>query len=1019
MKKIGLFIIILLNLIFVFWWEQDAILKLRLWNNPWYYSGRMYCENPVNIYLDSPNPTTAIQVYLDFNRNEINPILDREDNFRPTYPILPSTSTPSIMNLWNTGRVDIANNSFNVGQRRNWLNWLVGTFRITNKTWILNSDLSFYVINFSTWQTAWDSTISQAWWWFDLLSSTENLSINFQTWPCLIDNNPPILSNLNIASGAYRVNLQNITYSLNDISNTWYHYEISWVNYIPTTSKDNQYWVKLISMDNIMSATITTWHNYRYNDPDISIIPNWQTTRENKSKWYSINLNPANRFTRNQEEEISFTMSGEDNLWNRFNQKISFNKPRPPFIRRANKSDWDGNIGLQNPFYNQVLNKTPESLYFVRKDIPEIRFAVVDDRAWVDSGSLQITIRKGSIHWTILKAYNYWNIWLSWFSATYIKNNLLTGSNNITHSNNFYVTLWQLGTLPEWEQMFLVVSGYDLSPNKTRFVSSNPEFPDQINYFSFYIKWSCASLQCREDFLAINITWIDNTYTWEKLYISWNAFVSLSGNELFCGRSYSGFDIMSWSQVMTTYTWERLIVSWEWFTTTLSGNILKVNPIRPSWQITATPTFGVVPLNVNFTLSGIDYDWMIVKKITFGNWDEYIPNTWENTFSYIYSWAWIFIAKLELANKYDSNMTWWSQVSITVLGSCGNGIVENPEQCDTLNFSGQSCGTFWFNNWNLTCNSCAISTQNCSTIPIVTCWNWVREWSEVCDTNDFDNRVCTDYWYDDWYLWCTSSCTISTQNCSIDTPNWWWGGGWWSTLTKDNCPEWDYTISFYDRKCWTPPHAAATWEVDTGVIVPPIRKCEITKSPYWSELTEAFKRAYSKWITTMCPIETADLKWLLVRKHMAKMISSFAIQVVGLNPKYYKRCEFNDVSKETVEMRYYMKLSCQLWLMWLKYDWTDDIKFNPNNYVTRAQFGTILSRLIRWKKYNWNPRNRYISHLKALQKIWIMTIIHTPMMREQRWFVLIMLHRTFQSNILHTNSLSRPVWEILDSFFSK
>jgi hypothetical protein len=169
----------------------------------------------------------------------------------------------------------------------------------------------------------------------------------------------------------------------------------------------------------------------------------------------------------------------------------------------------------------------------------------------------------------------------------------------------------------------------------------------------------------------------------------------------------------------------------------------------------------------------------------------------------------------------------------------------------------------------------------------------------------------------------------------------------------------------------------------------------------------------------MCPIETADLKWLLIRKHMAKMISSFSIQVVGLNPKYYKRCEFNDVSKETVEMRYYMKLSCQLWLMWLKYDGTDDIKFNPNNYVTRAQFGTILSRLIRWKKYNWNPRNRYISHLKALQKVWIMKIIHTPMMREQRWFVLIMLHRTFKSNILHTNSLSRPVWEILDSFFSK
>jgi len=382
MKRIGFFIIIFLNLLFVFWGEQDAILKLRLWSNPWYYSGRMYCESLVNILLDSPNPTTAIQVYVDYNKNDISPIVNRDKNFWQTYPLLPSTARPMILNVsWSTDRLSVTNNAFNISQRRQGINWAVWSFRITNKTWITNSNFSFYVINFSSWQTAWDSTISQAWWWYDLLSSVEDLSVAFQTWPCLIDNNAPILSNLNIANNAYRVNLQNITYSLDDVSNTGYHYEMNWWNYIPTLTKDNQYWVNLNSLENILNSQ-TTLHNYKYNDTNISITPNWQTTREGKSRWYSINLWPFSRFARNPEEQIGFIISWADNVWNKLSQSLSFNKPRAPFVRRSTKSDRDWNIWLQNPFFNQVPSKSPDSLYFVKSNISSIKFAVVDDRAW-------------------------------------------------------------------------------------------------------------------------------------------------------------------------------------------------------------------------------------------------------------------------------------------------------------------------------------------------------------------------------------------------------------------------------------------------------------------------------------------------------------------------------------------------------------------------------------------------------------------------------------------------------------
>jgi hypothetical protein len=61
--------------------------------------------------------------------------------------------------------------------------------------------------------------------------------------------------------------------------------------------------------------------------------------------------------------------------------------------------------------------------------------------------------------------------------------------------------------------------------------------------------------------------------------------------------------------------------------------------------------------------------------------------------------------------------------------------------------------------------------------------------------------------------------------------------------------------------------------------------------------------------------------------------------------------------------------------------------FNPNDYVTRAEFGTVLSRLLYGKTYdvaNTLGINRYIKHLQALKDHGIMTKIDVPTMKELR-----------------------------------
>ena len=74
--------------------------------------------------------------------------------------------------------------------------------------------------------------------------------------------------------------------------------------------------------------------------------------------------------------------------------------------------------------------------------------------------------------------------------------------------------------------------------------------------------------------------------------------------------------------------------------------------------------------------------------------------------------------------------------------------------------------------------------------------------------------------------------------------------------------------------------------------------------------------------------------------------------------------------------------------------------FDPNGVVTRAQFGTVLSRLIRGTAYN-NGTPYYSMHLWALKNAGIMTQISTPYNPELRGFVMIMLKRAYDQGFVN------------------
>jgi len=89
----------------------------------------------------------------------------------------------------------------------------------------------------------------------------------------------------------------------------------------------------------------------------------------------------------------------------------------------------------------------------------------------------------------------------------------------------------------------------------------------------------------------------------------------------------------------------------------------------------------------------------------------------------------------------------------------------------------------------------------------------------------------------------------------------------------------------------------------------------ILDSPFSLELTNAYLRAHAYGITTMPTIQQANMTGYLIRKHLAKMISEFTLQFVGIKPDTSKPCNFPDMKAETKEMQYYAVLACQLGLM--------------------------------------------------------------------------------------------------------
>lgn len=157
------------------------------------------------------------------------------------------------------------------------------------------------------------------------------------------------------------------------------------------------------------------------------------------------------------------------------------------------------------------------------------------------------------------------------------------------------------------------------------------------------------------------------------------------------------------------------------------------------------------------------------------------------------------------------------------------------------------------------------------------------------------------------------------------------------------------------------------------------------------EFQQAYNFAHSNGITTKNSVFEAKMNWNLTRIQMAKMLSQYAINVLGKEPDISKwTIKFNDVTnKMNRDYDNAVTLSYQLWIMWQNMPHNN---FRPNDTVTRAEFATALSRMLYWiEDGKWSVKY-YEPHIIKLYNEWIINKMD-PKMKEKRWYVMIMLMR--------------------------
>ena len=493
------------------------------------------------------------------------------------------------------------------------------------------------------------------------------------------------------------------------------------------------------------------------------------------------------------------------------------------------------------------------------------------------------------------------------------------------------------------------------------------------------------------------------------------------------GISEYYFEVLSWDVVVKSWYIDETNVE-----TGLTWNYMwRIQWVDEFWNKSDFSTGYICdkPVLNDFYLSWYECNiltWNVVYKDNCSDNYQFVwlydnQSTWNES---ILNNSWIlrkefYIANLLWEESNHINVSYEWKDSIPTINKTGykySEIFKSSSQIDVWNI----VSIFWVKDWECWENSISVKSVVCKKWKVYLDWRNLiitaesnQQWTSECNIVFED-----DEWNEEVWIFSYDYDTAS-QNT-----NWWWGwwwgwwGGWWggwsSVITANPLVK----TWFLNDLLWSSGNKINTWGVEIsltwkhdGLVMKKDRILELfdeegvlqnevdfswfnNSNPlillsnwYSVEFNNAYQFAYRVWITTKDSIEQADMNWKLTRIAMAKMLSNYAMNVLGKKPVNIVVPNFPDVSSQLNDDYWWaVTLAYQLWIMWkwIKY-------FRPNDEVTRAEFSTALSRMLFWIE-DWIDKY-YSTHISKLYEEWIINN-KNPDLKELRWYVMIMLMRS-------------------------
>ena len=222
-----------------------------------------------------------------------------------------------------------------------------------------------------------------------------------------------------------------------------------------------------------------------------------------------------------------------------------------------------------------------------------------------------------------------------------------------------------------------------------------------------------------------------------------------------------------------------------------------------------------------------------------------------------------------------------------------------------------------------------------------------------------------------------------------------WYGSRWSSNSNNDSDDWKDKIN-ENKKSDDNSKSDDTWNQGKNSVS---GTGENSEQSDWKidmdDLMNVYLWARDNWITTWETLEAALPDGYIERWEMAKLVVNFVNDVLWREvPKNIpSKCSRWDKETEweSAEEKKYAEQSCALWLMWIYMQ-----NFKPNKLLDRAEFGTIVSRILWWEKFNvpnaTTENKYYVKHLNEVKKENLITQIENPEtikeLRKWIWIVL-------------------------------